>query len=150
MSWWWLALAATSALVYGLGSVATDQLIKKSGFSSPSVTATYHFIGVWMFLLAMLVGLPFGLGKGAWKDIRDAFTSKLGYILAIALAFFIGDVASAQAYHTAPNTGYCVALQDLYIIPTTLLPVLFFNAQLGLRQGAGIVLALVALYLIAR
>lgn len=148
---WWLALAVASAIAYGIGSMSTDQLIKVSKYSSPSVTASYHFIGVWMFLLAIIIGLPFGLGKGAWKDLHRAFTTKdFWFVLAIAIAFFVGDIASAQAYHTAPNVGYSVAIQDLYIIPTTLLPVLVFGAELGLRQSAGIVLALVALYLIAQ
>lgn len=148
---WWLGLAGASAVAYGLGSVATDQLIKRSKYSATAVTTSYHLVGVWMFLLAIIVGLPFGLGTDAWKDLRRAFTTRdFGFILAIAIAFFIGDIASAQAYHTAPNVGYCVAIQDLYIIPTTLLPVVFFGAQLGLRQGAGIALALIALYLIAR
>ena len=119
--------------------------------ASSSVTIAYHLVGVWMFLLAIIVGLPFGLGKNAWTDLRRAFTTTdFFYILAIASAFFVGDIASAQAYHTAPNAGYCVALQDLYIIPTTLLPVLFFSAQLTARQVSGIVIALIALYLIAQ
>ena len=150
-NWRWLALAGASAVAYGVGSMATDQLVKVSKYSSPSVTASYHFIGVWMFLLAIVVGLPFGLGKGAWRDLKRAFTTAdFWFVLAIAAAFFVGDIASAQAYHSAPNAGYCVAIQDLYIIPTTLLPVVIFGAELGARQTAGIVLALVALYLIAQ
>ena len=148
---WWLTLAAASAIAYGIGSSTTDQLVKRSKCSSPAVTATYHFVGVWMFLASIIIGLPYGLGKGAWKDLKKAFTtSNFFFILAIAIAFFVGDIASAEAYHTAPNAGYCVAIQDLYIIPTTLLPVIFFSAELSKRQAAGIVIALVALYLIAQ
>jgi len=148
---WWLVLATASAIAYGIGSTATDRLITASKFSAHAVSASYHFIGVWLFLLAIIVGLPFGLGKGAWKDLRKAFTTKyFWFILAIAVAFFVGDIASAQAYHTAPNVGYSVAIQDLHIIPTTLLPVVFFGAELTARQAGGIVMALAALYLIAQ
>ncbi len=148
---WWLTLAFASAIAYGIGASATDQLVKRSKCSSSAVTASYHFLGIWLFLASILIGLPYGLQIGAWSDLKKAFTtSNFFFILAIAVAFFIGDIASAQAYHTAPNAGYCVAIQDLYIIPTTLLPVIFFSAKLTKRQAVGIVIALIALYLIAQ
>jgi len=142
----WVSLSLASALGYGASAVSTTQAQSKNGISSTAFTSCTHIVATFMFGLLLLVPLPLNLSKNAWRDAKQAFTSRLPLAAAIAFAFWIGDVALNTAYPKAPNPGYCDSVSDLESVLGAIIAFFVFAAPLSKRQMLGMLIAVFSLH----
>ena len=142
----WVSLSLTSALGYGASSVSTTQAQKNHGISSTAFTSCTHIVATIMFAILVFVPLPFGLSKNVKTDTVRAFTSRLPIAAAIALMFWVGDVALNTAYPRAPNPGYCDSVSDLESVLGAFLAYFIFASPLSKKQVMGMLLAVFSLH----
>lgn len=144
----WLLFSFLSAIGYALGSVFTYKLTDGGKLNATSVAASYHIVGVFLFLLLMLIPLPFGLSKNNWRDFGRLLKESMPLVILISILFLSGDLCLTKAYQSTPNPGYCDGISNLSILFTVILPVIFYSAKLTMKNFIGIILAIFSVYLL--
>lgn len=62
---------------------------------------------------------------------------------------WLGNVASLKAIEIAPNPGYSLIISKSYVLMTTLVAYFFFNGELSLRSGVGILVIILGSFLLS-
>lgn len=85
-----------------------------------------------MFAVPFVAYLIFGLGTST--SLHISFRLIFFLIAVSVLLAYGGNKASLLAINIAPNPGYSLVLSKSYVLFTTLVAVIFLNAELSVRK----------------
>tara|TARA_A100001015_G_C14983449_1_gene710490 strand:+ start:547 stop:1131 length:585 start_codon:yes stop_codon:yes gene_type:complete len=156
MSSIWLILSILSAIGYGFQYFLIAKFVNSpedGGFNlnAAAVEAVQHLFGIFLLIIMLFLPLPLGLSKNSIADFLKSFKSL--YIIPvcfiIAVLMYFADSIAGEAYNLSPNASYPQAITNLYMLITTLLPVIFFkDVTITYKKIIGIILAIISLFLI--
>ncbi len=126
-----------SSLIMFASSVALYLFVRKSSLlKNPS-----QYNNLAMFLVPLFLFVSMGLLT------RQNFLLSLPQLLTVIFAaiFFsyLGNLFSLRSIEYAPNPGYSLVISKSYVVFTTLVSVLFLNAELTPKKALAIVLIVV-------
>jgi drug/metabolite transporter (DMT)-like permease len=124
----------TASLLMFVSSVALYLVVRKATL----LKIPTHITNLAMFAipLAFFVILHEGTGEPYTVTLSSAA------ILLLAGVFFAfgGNTASLRAIREAPNPGYSLVLSKSYVLFTTVVALILFNAELSAQKALGILL----------
>lgn len=132
----WLLYALLAILLWGLWGFLPKLAIQHISVSGAAV---YEILGA----------IPCALWLAAQTEFRlGTHPLGVGFALATGILGFFAFFCFLQALATGPAT-LVVAITSLYPAITLVLAIVFLQESLSLRQGIGLMLAMVAVALIA-
>jgi drug/metabolite transporter (DMT)-like permease len=121
----------SSAIMY-ISSVALYLLVRKSSkLGNPS-----QFNNLAMFFVPLIILLA--VDSSTNQNFMLSVSHFVVIILAGILFSYLGNVFSLISIELAPNPGYSLVISKSYVVFTTLVAVLFFQAELTLKKAVAI------------
>lgn len=97
-----------------------------------------HITNLAMFAIPLVIFTVLHAGQGEPYGVS---ASGLAILLLAGVVFaFGGNTASLLAIKEAPNPGYSLVLSKSYVLFTTIVALILFNAELSLQKAFGILL----------
>ena len=132
----WYLYALLTVLTWGLWGVFSKLA---SNYSKPRQALLFQTVGVLMFALLVLILENFRI---EWHPAGFTWAALGGFFAFVGFLTFFAALEHGR-------TSTVVTLSALYPLVTILLSIAFLHERLTPRQGAGIVLALIASVLLA-
>ncbi len=95
-----------------------------------------HITNLAMFTIPLVFFVLLHAGKG--ESYSVSFSGIAILLLAGIIFAFGGNTASLRAIKEAPNPGYSLVLSKSYVLFTTIVALIIFNAELSIRKAIGI------------
>lgn len=97
-----------------------------------------HITNLAMFAVPLVFFVALHAGNGEPYVVP---LSSIGILLLAGVVFaFGGNTASLRAIKEAPNPGYSLVLSKSYVLYTTIVALILFNAELSVQKAVGILL----------
>ena len=132
----WFIFSLLTLLSWGVWGVCSKLA---SNYTRPRQTLVFQAVGVVAFALFILVLERFQIQR---TPIGFGWSFAAGFINFVGFLFFFWAIDKGKV-------STVIALSSLYPVVTILLSILLLHEKISIREGAGIVLALAAGFLLA-
>jgi bacterial/archaeal transporter family protein len=132
----WVVYAALTVISWGVWGVFSKVA---SAHSKPRQVLIFQSVGVLAFGLVVLAVEKFNI---EWSATAFSWAAAGGFLVFIGFLTFFAALDGGQA-------STVVVLSALYPVVTIALSILFLHERLTMKQGVGIVLALIASVLLS-
>jgi bacterial/archaeal transporter family protein len=132
----WYLYAVLTVVMWGMWGVCSKIA---SNYAKPRQALLFQTAGVLVFALLVLVIEKF---KIEWHAVGFSWAAVGGFLAFVGFLTFFAALEQGKA-------STVVTLSALYPLVTILLSIAFLHEKLTMRQGVGIVLALIASVLLA-
>ncbi len=132
----WFFFSLLTLLSWGLWGVCSKLA---SNYTRPKQTLLFQAVGVVAFALLVLILERFQIQR---TPIGFGWSFAAGFINFVGFLFFFWAIEKGKV-------STVIALSSLYPVVTILLSILLLHEKITIREGAGIVLALAAGFLLA-
>ena len=134
----WFIYAVLTLFSWGMWGVCSKLA---SGYSRPRQTLLFQAVGAAAFALVILVLERFQIQR---TTLGFSWSFAAGFVNFFGFLFFFWAIDNGK-----DKTSSIIAVSSLYPVVTILVSLIFLHEKITLRSGLGIVLAVVACYLLA-